>query len=404
MPHASIVQSESSPGRQIAAAFMAILVGIGLSRFAYSPLIPAVIEADWFSPLDAAYLGAANLVGYLIGALGGRKLAVWTSPQTTLRGSMLTASAAFLASALPLSFAWFFLWRLISGISGGVLMVLAAPTVLPSVPSHRRGFASGVIFAGVGLGIILSGTLVPTLLRLGLPETWYSLGALCLATTGMAWSWWPKGEGVAAHPTRSAGHDAQQLRHPILLAICASYGLIAVGLVPHMIFLVDFVARGLGQGIPIGGFYWLLFGLGALVGPLIAGRLADRLGFGLALRTVLVLHIGCAALPAFNHSTVALTLSSIIVGSAVSGTVPLVLGQTHERVRTPSAQKAAWSLATATFALGQAGGGYAYSYLFARTEGDFSLLFRLGAAALCLALLTNTWAALSARARSPLLG
>src|SRR5690606_14186734 len=105
--------------------------------------------------------------------------------------------------------------------------------------------------------------------------------------------------------------------------VYASYGLIALGLVPHMVFLVDYVARGLGQGIAIGGSYWVLFGVGALVGPLIAGRLADRFGFGPSLRAVLVLHIVSAGLLAFDQSTIILVISSVMVGSAVSGTVPL---------------------------------------------------------------------------------
>jgi predicted MFS family arabinose efflux permease len=382
-----------STWRAVAAALLAILVGIGLSRFAYSPLIPAVVEARWFSPGEAAYLGAANLAGYLIGALGGRRLAAWSSPVTALRVLMLAASLAFVASAFPLSFGWFFLWRLVSGITGGALMVLAAPTVLPHVPAARRGLAAGAIFAGVGLGIILSGTLVPALLVHGLPTTWFALAGLSFAATGLAWFWWPATDAAATGPAAAA--DTGLLRQPALIPIYASYGLIAVGLVPHMVFLVDFVARGLGQGIAVGGRYWVLFGIGALLGPLLAGRLADRLGFDRALRTVLVVHIASAALLAFDHSAAALAISSLFIGSAVSGTVPLVLGQTQQRVLPADLQKTAWGIATATFALGQAGGGYAYSFLFAATGGDFELLFLLGATALFLALLTNLLAALS---------
>jgi hypothetical protein len=56
-------------------ASCASLVGIGLARFAYTPILPAIIGAHWFAPSDAAYLGAANLAGYLAGALLGRPLA-----------------------------------------------------------------------------------------------------------------------------------------------------------------------------------------------------------------------------------------------------------------------------------------------------------------------------------------
>ena len=58
-----------SAWRATLSGLSATLVGIGLARFAYTPLIPALIAARWFDPAQAVYLGAANLAGYLAGAL-----------------------------------------------------------------------------------------------------------------------------------------------------------------------------------------------------------------------------------------------------------------------------------------------------------------------------------------------
>lgn len=58
--------------RWVCAGLSASLVGLGLARFAYTPLIPALIDADWFAPADVVYLGAANLTGYLAGTLAAR--------------------------------------------------------------------------------------------------------------------------------------------------------------------------------------------------------------------------------------------------------------------------------------------------------------------------------------------
>jgi predicted MFS family arabinose efflux permease len=67
--------------------------------------------------------------------------------------------------------------------------------------------------------------------------------------------------------------------------------------------------------------------------------------------------------------------------------VPLVLGRLHELVAA-EARTAAWSRATAAFALGMAAGGYGLSFVYART-GDYAILFGLGAGALLLALILD---------------
>jgi MFS family permease len=131
----------------------ASLVGIGLARFAYTPLLPAIVSAHWFPASTAAYLGAANLGGYLAGALAGGWLARRFDATFVLRAMMLLVTVAFVACAFPVSFLWFFGWRFASGLAGGALMVLAAPTVLAHVTPSRKGFASGAIFSGIGLGI-----------------------------------------------------------------------------------------------------------------------------------------------------------------------------------------------------------------------------------------------------------
>ena len=273
-------------------------------------------------------------------------------------------------------------------------MVLAAPTVLPHVPPARRGLASGAIFTGVGLGIMASGTVVPLLLQAGLVMTWGGLGLLSLLLTALAWGGWPAEDARAAPPPGTARRAAVG---GALLALYVAYALNATGLVPHMVFLVDFVARGLGQGIHAGARYWVLFGLGAVAGPVLAGLLADRVGFGPALRLALLIQAAAVALPIVTAHAVGLAVSSLVVGAAVPGIVPLVLGRVHELVPDdPEGQRAAWSVTTMAFALGQAAGAYGLSFLFARGD-HYATLFAVGVAALTLALVIDVAARVAGR-------
>lgn len=398
-PSASpISHRQPSVMHAIIAGLCASLVGIGLARFAYTPLIPSLIEAHWFAATDVMYLGAANLVGYLAGALSGRPLARRLSAPWTLRLMMVFASLAFLACAFPLSVAWFFAWRFVSGLAGGAIMVLAATNVLPFIPGARKGLASGAIFLGLGLGIAASGTLVPLLLNLGLQQTWIGLGVLSAVLTAVSWAGWPS--LPAATPMVAQGAEGKA---PVAIKLLyAQYALMAVALVPMMVFLVDYVARGLQWGAHWGAMVWVVYGIGAILGPMVYGALADRIGFATTSRVVLAVQALAIALLALNHSAASLVVAVLVIGSFPPGIVPVNLGRIqHLLPGDLSAQNHAWSRATTAFALFQALAGYAYSYLYAASGGNYTLLFVLGGAAVTLALLLD-FIRPAARARDPL--
>ncbi|ROM72230.1 hypothetical protein BK653_02525 [Pseudomonas brassicacearum] len=371
----------------IFAGLCASLVSIGLARFAYTPLIPALIEAQWFSANDVVYLGAANLVGYLIGALLGRPMAHRLTNRNALRLMMLAVTAAFFACAFPVSVAWYFAWRLLSGIAGGAIMVLVAATVLPHVPAARKGLASGAIFLGIGLGIAGSGTLVPPLLNLGLQATWLGLGALSLILTGMSWFGWPRDLPPAADQAIRAMPGA--CTPPAVYQLFAQYAFMAAGLVPAMVFLVDYVARGLGAGAHVGAQVWVMYGLGAIIGPVSYGFLADHLGARRSIRWVLVVQALALGLLASVHTFFALALLAVVIGSFPPGIVPLALARVHELVPDHHRQQVAWSRATVSFATFQAGAGFAYSALFNASGGHHTWLFLVSGGAIIFALLLD---------------
>jgi predicted MFS family arabinose efflux permease len=368
----------------VLAGVCAMFVGLGLGRFAYTPLIPPLVTDGWFSGADAAYLGAANLAGYMVGALVGHRFA-GRIEVPVLRGMMLLTALSFAACAIPLSFAWFFGWRFAAGVAGAIIMVLAAPRVLSAVPPHRLGLAGGLIFAGVGLGIAASGTLVPALIGLGLEAAWLALGGLAVVLTAISWPFWPRLAPPPVAPAAPARVDRRRL------CLILAYGLVAAALVPHMVFLVDYVARGLGRGLEVGAFFWVLFGAGAVLGPVVAGRIADLVGFATAMRGGLAILAASIAWLALTGDTAALVVTALYAGAAVPGFTSLALGRLRALLpadTSPAQVRATWGRATLSFAVMQAAAGYACSALFDIT-GDYGLLFAAGAAAAALALIVD---------------
>lgn len=395
MDNQKTLDQKYSLWRLTAAGFCSTLLCIGLARFAYGPLLPAIVDAHWFDASRAAYLGAANLAGYLAGAIASNYATKKINPLWLLRSMMSLAAISLLGCAWPLSFAWFFMWRFLSGVAGGVVMVLAMTTILPHVIHSRRGIVSGAMFMGVGTGIVASGTLVPLLIRQGLTETWVGLSAMGGLLTLLVWRSWPNAKFLSENHQRRRTDSLLRVR-----PLYAKYALNAFGLVPHMIFLVAYVADGLGQGINVGAHYWVLFGLGAVVGPLITGRLGDLLGFRLALRITLLVEGIVIALPLLGQGPILLIVSSISVGAFTPGIVPLILGRIYELLPDePDSQKVAWSIATTSFAVFQAIGAYLMSFVFSHSDGNYLLLFAMGACACGIAFAIDLSEAVAARLR-----
>jgi predicted MFS family arabinose efflux permease len=212
------------------------------------------------------------------------------------------------------------------------------------------------------------------------------------------WSFWPKTHEALHEETGPLIVPSGSRR--LLRALYAEYALTAVGQVTHVLFLVDFIARGLGRGVAAGAIYWLIWGIGAVIGPLVAGYVADRLNVRRTLRLSLLLQAVGVLLPVFSTAPLSLALSSLIIGSFISGSVAITLSRARELTPGGSAAQAiAWGRCTASFAIGQAIAAYAYSAMFANFGDLYLTVFAIGGIGFTLALLIDLLVGADARAQ-----
>ncbi|MGP9666299.1 YbfB/YjiJ family MFS transporter [Halomonas sp. AOP22-C1-8] len=354
---------------------MATLAGIGIARFAYTPLLPAIIQEGWFTASQGAYLGAANLLGYFIGALVAHSLSERFSTRHVMAASFVGIALSFVLCAGEGGFTWFFFWRLVSGIAGTILMVVGPSLALAATPAERRTRVGAMVFTGIGLGALLSAFIVPLLLELSLAFTWGALGLLCvmaglLCDHGITRLALP----ATASPTANKSREYSGVKVVVWLVISA-YALDAVGFVPHTVFWVDYLARENALGNQAASFQWGIFGLGAVCGPLMVGALAQRAGWHYGLAIAFVAKAAAVLLPVFSLALISQSVSSFMVGAMISGIVALTSGRLAELVG-PTAHKKIWGQATAAFAAAQAVAGYAMSALYG-VWGTYSPLFAI---------------------------
>lgn len=377
-------------------------------------MMPALIQAGWFTKGEASYLSVATLVGYLLGAHLTEMLTRYFTVTTLVRASMLACALGYLACMFQgLGMPWYLLWRTGAGVGGAILMVLTAPLVLARHSLASRGRVSGIVFSGIGLGAMLAGVLVPLLIGglglsleiagksfdifrfHGLIGAWVGMGLLCLMLTILSWRQWPLAgasapvaRGPGATPPSSFPRD----KRVALALLWVAYTLNAIGYLPHTMFWVDYIVRELHLSLASGGFFWSVFGIGAAIGPLLMGTLADTFGLKRCLLVGFFLKAVGVALPLFSSDAAALFASSLLVGIFTPGLVALVSAYVLDCLGA-NFHRRAWGLLTTGFAAAQAIVGFGMAHI-AGDLPSYLPLFAFSAACLlismvCIALITE---------------
>lgn len=361
----------------------ATLTGVGIGRFAYVAILPLLVQQAWFSRTAAGYLGAANLTGYFLGIGVAAWLSRHWSAARMVRLSMLLCALSFFSCAWQGGgLAWFLLWRSIAGACGAILMVQAPVLILPRTPAARRGRVGGVIFSGVGLGIVAAATVVPVLAHQGLARTWLTLGAICLLLTALTWRHWQ-----SAPPQRPAAAPRRAWRPfpAAVMLLLAAYALNAVGYLPHTLFWADYITGELHRPIAEAGFFWACFGAGAACGPYLTGALADRIGLSATLFIAFALKAAGVALPLFASGGAALLVSSVLVGFFSPGIVGAASSYALE-IGGAAQHRRYWTAMNFGFSLAQAGAAsIMVSMMSARHS--YALLFVISGVALAVSAL-----------------
>jgi MFS family permease len=344
--------------------------------------VPVLVEEGWLTTAEAGYLGAFNYAGYFVGALTG----LWVGRRMKIGHaavfSLALCAVSLFMVAIDWGFWWMVPWRFLAGYGAGVVMVLVPPSILRQLPSERWGFATAGVSAGIGIGIAVSGTVIPQLAKLGATASWLGLAVAASVFTVALLVLWREPPPLPARPTA----EFRQIRLPAIL-LCTAYGLFAVAIAAYSIFWVDFLAREVGLGLAEGGFHWTVLGTCSLGAPLLAGWLATRHGFGKVLSLLLVVTGIGTLLPVFSDASPLLYLSSALGGVLFVGVMTLFSGRTAEIAGREGQQKL-WWIMTLLFAIGQSGGSWGLSALYDVTLAYRPLFALAGGALLLGAILT----------------
>lgn len=346
-----------SPRHPLRAAFglaLAAAVSLGLARFAYALLLPAMRAELGWSYLVAGAMNTANAAGYLAGALLlPRVLARCEARRVLLTGGLATVPLLGLHALAPGELALYAL-RFLTGVAsalsfvaGGVLAArLASLPERGAGPTPRAGLILGLYYGGTGLGIVAASALLPPLLADppvlsgGWRAGWALLAGVALLATGLTAR---LSRGLQLAPSRPA--VGERFRWAPLRFGLAGYAMFGLGYLGTMTFIVSLLReQGWGPGAAA-GFYALL-GAGCVASSWLWAGLLQRHRDGRPMALLNGLLALATALPVLWPQALAVLASGLLFGSVflsvVASTTALV------RHNTPPA---AWSGGISAFTI-----------------------------------------------------
>jgi sugar phosphate permease len=283
--------------------FMGLIATVtahGFGRMAYTLLLPAMKDGLHFDYTQLGLLGTANFIGYLTMAIIGGVLAARFGTRIVLTIALALMGVTMVLTGLSNSFEFAFAMRLLTGLGNGAAFVPAMALGSAWFAVHQRGFATGIVSGGIGLGTFLSGLIVPYVLKSygeqGWRYSWYILGVLVLLAAVLIFAFvrnQPEEKGLQPVGEKNSDLDQEkqipqgtqsgfswgqvyQLKK--LWFLGTVYFFYGLSYIIYIVFFAAYLVKEIGMSDSFAGSLWAAVGGMSIFCGVIWGTVSDRLG------------------------------------------------------------------------------------------------------------------------------
>jgi predicted MFS family arabinose efflux permease len=391
-------QTPASPGPWAIAlaGLVALAVAMGIGRFAFTPLLPMMLADGVVDLPSASWLASANYFGYMLGALlctlqpwlwarfKGLPLLAYSS---LVRAGLVATGVLTLAMAWQFSAAWPAL-RFAAGVTSAVVFVYTSGWCLSRLSRLGVPALGGVIYAGPGAGIVVSGLFASGMVAWHWTAAagWLIFGALAFVLAATVWHTLRGGDerlmALGTQVASESGKAAKQQGGGEMALLTTAYGLAGFGYIITATFL-PVIARAALPGSAWLDMFWPIFGLGVMVGALLATRISPRIDFRILLAGCYVMQALGIAASLWSPSLAGFAGGSLLLGMPFTA-ITFFAMQEVRRLR-PVTAASFIGLLTATYGVGQILGPPLVAVLLhrSRSAGEgFTLSLKIAATAL----------------------
>ncbi len=333
------------------AGFLALALAMGVGRFAYTPMLPPMLDGSSLSLSGAGFVASANFAGYLAGALLATRSFVARRRVLWLRVGLAATVVTTAMMAIDAGTWGWSVVRFVAGVASAFVLVFASAVVFASAAREGRPMLGALLYAGVGFGIVASTMLIDfgRDAGWGYSPLWASLAALALLLAIAPW------RRLDAPPTTISSAAAREPAHACadrraLGRLVWSYGCLGFGYIITATFIVV-IARGLPDGRTVEFWTWMIVGIAGAPSNWFWARVAQRVGVYPAIVAAFVLEAIGVALVAIGQQAIALYVGAALLGGTFMAITALGLAQA--RSLAPDRPDETIARMTVAFSLGQ---------------------------------------------------
>ncbi len=363
----------------LAVCLIATTAAIGLGRFGYTMVLPAMQKGLHLSDAQVGDIATANMIGYLLLSIVGGILSSRFGPKIIIVISTALLGVSLFFTGMTDNFLGAALLRALTGMGSGGVNIPVMGLITGWFMTKRRGLATGIVVSGSSLGLVISGLMVPFILvqynTQGWRYCWFAYAVICLLSFIFSVLF-----------LRNKPHDLEEkktkrsklnwglvYKNPTVWQLALIYVMYGFSYIIYTMFFARYLIGEGGFSEEFTGSLWFGVGVVSIISGFFWGWISDKIGRKYALIIIYFIQFLCYASFGLFKTPLGFYFSAALF-ALTSFSIPAVMAAMAGDILGSRLAPAAIGFITLFFGIGQATGPFVAGRI-AQASGSYSIAF-----------------------------
>jgi len=305
----------------ILSGIISLFLGVGIARFAYTSILPDMLNQDVLTLTFSGLLASLNYVGYISGAITAIFINNFILKVKLFRLGLILSIVTTAVFSLTSNETIWLISRIIAGFGSAMLLIVGPAIVVKKLKSNNITKTMGLYFTGIGFAIVLSELIA----RIALPDwkvSWTLLSIIGLVLVAYPFYILSFDKLI---PDNNTKHKlSKNLFTPFVLFLTFTYGCEGFGFVVQGTFLPT-ILNSIDGLESYANNAWLIVGIAAIPATIFWMNMASKFGYVPVIQAALFLQIIGILIPTITSDPIINLASGAIYGFTFAPLVALFI-------------------------------------------------------------------------------